>query len=128
MFQNEHDKIIIPIINGLEFVSPENIVSVHSDGNYTNFILSDKSKLQSSHTLKFFEPALTEHGFIRVHESNIINPAYVKSYIKGDGGLVVMKNGSEVSVARNRKYEFLLAIAIRWGSPALFARIVNHFR
>jgi len=126
MLHSEHDKIIIPIINGLRFEDADTIIRVKANANYSDFIFEDGSMVQSSHTLKFFEFSLLPHGFIRVHESHIINPAFIKEYIKGDGGIITMKDGSEVDVARERKYEFLLAVAIRWGSAKLFSRIINH--
>ncbi|HLG35989.1 MAG TPA: LytTR family DNA-binding domain-containing protein [Bacteroidia bacterium] len=128
MLHNEHDKIIIPLQGGLEFVSAHKIVSVHSEKNYTHFILDDGNKIKSSHNLGFFDEALAARGFIRVHESNIINPDHIKRYIKGDGGIVVMDNGKEIDVARDRKYSFLFAIALQLGSALLFTRIINHLR
>lgn len=128
MLQKEHDRIIIPLQGGLEFVSALRIVSVHSEANYTHFIFDDGNKIKSSHNLGFFEEQLAACGFIRVHESNIINPAHIKRYIKGDGGIVIMDNGKEIDVARDRKDSFLLAIALQLGSALLFARIINHLR
>ena len=46
---------------------------------------------------------LTEHGFERVHQSHLINLAYLKSYIKTDGGYVIMADNVNVPVAQRKK-------------------------
>jgi len=60
--------------------------------------------------LKFYETALSNFGFCRVHRSSIINLEYVKRYIKGKGGTVVLENGIEVMVSNNKKAELMKRI------------------
>jgi two-component system LytT family response regulator len=36
-----------------------------------------------------------------------VNLKYIKRYIRGDGGQVVMQNGDIIDVARRKKEEFL---------------------
>jgi len=126
MLQSEHDKIAIPIINGFDFVLFSDIIRLQSEGNYCNFFLTGKKQFQTSHHLKFFEPKLLANGFMRVHESNIINIVYVKRYIRGDGGYVIMEDGSKADVSRSHKAELLEVLMRRSGCPALINRIINH--
>ena len=35
---------------------------------------------------------------------------YIKNYIKGEGGIVYMEDGSQVDVSRRRKDEFVKAM------------------
>ena len=54
---------------------------------------------------------LSDKGFFRIHESHLINLSYLKKYIKGDGGQVVLTDGAVLDVARRRKDDFLKIVA-----------------
>ena len=56
-----------------------------------------------SRTLKEYEELLTEHGFVRVHQSHLINLAYLKSFIKKDGGYVIMADNSNIPISQRKK-------------------------
>jgi len=104
---NKIEKIALPSLNGIEFVRIENIVRCESDNNYTNFYLTSREKIVVSKTLKEFEDMLESKGFFRTHKSHIINLTFLKKYIKGEGGIAVMEDSSEIPVSRRRKEEFL---------------------
>jgi len=87
----------------LEFVPVESIISCSSSNNYTEFFLKDKKKLLVSRTLKEAEDMLVDHSFIRVHNSHIVNLNAITRYVKGEGGYLVMADGSSVDVSRSRK-------------------------
>jgi len=103
---NKIEKIALPSFNGIEFVKIENIIRCESDNNYTNFYLSSGNKILVSKTLKEFEDILESKGFFRTHKSHIINLSFLKKYIKGEGGIAVMEDNSEIPVSRRRKDEF----------------------
>jgi two-component system LytT family response regulator len=48
--------------------------------------------------------------FIRIHNSHIINKNYVERYIRGEGGQVVLSNGSVLDISKRKKNEFLRSI------------------
>jgi len=104
---NKIEKIALPSLNGIEFVKIETIIRCESDNNYTNFYLTNNEKIIVSKTLKEFEDILESKGFFRTHKSHIINLAFLKKYVKGEGGIAVMEDGSEITVSRRRKEEFL---------------------
>jgi two-component system LytT family response regulator len=52
-----------------------------------------------SKTLKDYETLLSAHNFLRVQQSHLINLDFVARYDKGNGGSVVMKDGSEVPLS-----------------------------
>jgi len=108
LLSNVHkiEKIALPSFNGIEFVKIENIIRCESDNNYTNFYLSSGEKILVSKTLKDFEDILENKGFFRTHKSHIINLSFLKKYIKGEGGIAVMEDNSEIPVSRRRKDEF----------------------
>jgi two-component system LytT family response regulator len=103
-------KIMLPSQNGFEFVNVKDIIRLQADSNYTTFYFTDKRKIVVSKTIKEYEDMLAGHDFFRVHQSHIINLQYIKNYVKGEGGIVVMQDGSEIDVSRRRKEEFLKAL------------------
>lgn len=60
-----------------------------------------------SRNLKEFEDFLSEHNFIRIHHSHLVNMEYIKQYQSGRGGYVIMSDGSTVDVSQRKKEEFL---------------------
>jgi two-component system LytT family response regulator len=101
------DKIPLSTTNGLIFVKLTDITHCESSGNYTSFYLCDDKKIMVSRQLGEYEKLLPETNFIRIHDKYIINLSYIKEYIKGSGGDVVLENGRELPVATRRKEEFL---------------------
>ena len=101
------DKIPLSTTNGLVFVKLADILYCESSGNYTNFYLCDGKKIMVSRQLGEYEKLLPEINFTRIHDKYIINLSFIKEYIKGSGGDVVLENGKELPVASRRKEEFL---------------------
>jgi two-component system, LytTR family, response regulator len=60
-----------------------------------------------SRTLKENEELLGEFNFIRPHKSHLVNLKYVKSFLKIDGGSIVMTDGSYVPVSRRKREQIL---------------------
>lgn len=103
----QHQKVVLPLIDGFMVVKLQEIVYCEAQDNFTCFYLTDGQKPLICRKLKFYENALSQHGFCRVHRSFMINLEYVKRYIKGKGGTVIMENGQEIQVANARKQTFL---------------------
>lgn len=105
--QGTPDKIPLSTSNGLIFVKIADIMYCESSGNYTHFYLCNDKKIVVSRQLGEYEKLLPENNFTRIHDKYIINLNYIKEYIKGSGGEVVLENGKEIPVATRRKEEFL---------------------
>jgi two-component system, LytTR family, response regulator len=105
--KNEHDKIALPTLQGLQFVKLNQICYIESSGNYSNFLLADNSKIMVSRQLGEYEKLLPADNFVRIHDKHIINLTCIKEYIKGSGGEVVLENGARLTVAARRKDELL---------------------
>ena len=101
--------IALPTSKGFLRVKVEDIIRCEADNMYTTFFFRDKSQHVISKNLKECEEILIEYKFIRTHLSHLINLRYVKEYLRGDGGSVIMTDGSSVDVSRDRKEEFLKA-------------------
>jgi two-component system LytT family response regulator len=101
------NKIAMPTMEGLQMIPVDSIISCESDSNYTILLLKNNRKLIVSRTLKEIEELLEEHAFVRVHRCYLANMNEVEKYVKGEGGYLVMSNGTTIDVARNKK-ELLL--------------------
>lgn len=100
-------KIALPTMEGLQMVSVESIISCEADDNYTTLMLKNNKKVVVSSTLKVIEELLEDHSFIRIHRSYLVNVKEIEKYMKADGGYVVMSDGSQIYVSRNKKEELI---------------------
>lgn len=98
-------KLALSTTEGTYFYHPEEIIRLEGESNYTKFFFTNKKTLLASKTLKDFEEILTEHGFIRIHKSHLINKKHVVN-LTGDG-LLTMMDSSKVEISRRRKEEVL---------------------
>ncbi|MFV0537464.1 MAG: LytR/AlgR family response regulator transcription factor [Dysgonomonas sp.] len=97
-YKDGNKKVLaLPLSDKIEFVEVSNILRCQADGNYTIFYLRNGEKLMISKTLKEYDELLTSFNFLRVHQSHLINLSEVKSFIKTDGGYILMKDGSNGS-------------------------------
>lgn len=104
-------KIVVPTISGFELLPVIDILRCQSDINYTTIFLQGGQKLVVAKTLKEFEEMLGEYNFFRIHNSHLVNLAYIKSYHKGKGGSVILTDGMELEVSQRRKDAFLEKMA-----------------
>jgi two-component system LytT family response regulator len=104
-------KLPVPSPEGIVYLDPDNIVYLQGDINYTHIHLIQGNKITSSKTLKDFETLLSSKQFFRIHKASIINLSYVSKYIKGEGGQVLMSEGSSLEVSRHKKVELLALLS-----------------
>ena len=97
------NKIALPTMEGLQMIPIDSVVSCESDDNYTRLKLKSGKKLLVTRSLKEIEESLEQHSFIRVHRSYLVNLNEIEKYIKGEGGYLVMSDGTTIDVARNKK-------------------------
>ncbi|MGB1307751.1 MAG: LytR/AlgR family response regulator transcription factor [Oceanihabitans sp.] len=100
-------KITIPQLDGFEILETANILYCKADDNYTEIYLNNNKKKLVSKTLKYFEEALSNSSFARVHKSYLVNVNEITKYVKGKGGHVVLSNGKEVLVSASKKAKLL---------------------
>ncbi len=101
-----NDKIAVPTSDGFVLIALRDIVFCKANGNYTEFHLSNSKQLLSSYTLKQYHELLVEQNFFRAHRSFLINLSHVKMYRRGEGGTIVMNDGSEIELSRQNKEAF----------------------
>jgi two-component system LytT family response regulator len=103
--------IPIPTSDGLELIRADEIVYIEADGNYSHiFMKAVKEKYYVSKSLKEIEALLTGRNFLRTHHSFIVNPLYIKKYVRGAGGYLIMSTGQSVDVSRANKEKVVEAL------------------
>jgi two-component system LytT family response regulator len=103
MQEEKSRKIILSTAEMIHVIDVEDIIRCESDNYYTNFFFVDGRKLLISKTLKENEDLLSPHNFIRPHKSHLVNIKYIKSYVRQDGGYILMNDGTRVPVSRRKK-------------------------
>jgi len=83
------------------------IIYCESESNYTYIYFAGNKKALLSKTLKEIEKLLAHPDFFRVQNSYLVNLNHIKEYVRGEGGELIMSNGDEVRVSRNKKEELL---------------------
>ena len=93
---------------GLIFIKIKDIMYFEADGSYTHVIMSNGEKHLVSKSLTNFEEVLIDNPlFFRSHKSNLVNLNFIKQYIRGEGGELIMVNDKSIVLSRNKKQEFL---------------------
>jgi two-component system LytT family response regulator len=96
-------RIALSTSDGIHLFDISDIVRCESEDNYTRFFIRNNKPILISKTLKEYEEMLKEHNFERIHQSHLINLSYLKSYIKKDGGYVVMTDDSHLPISQRKK-------------------------
>jgi two-component system LytT family response regulator len=102
-----HNKVAIPTMEGLEFISLNDIIYCRADGHYTVIELTGSLTIISSKRIGEYELLLPSSLFCRIHNSYLINLKHIRKYIKGKGGSVIMDNGKAIEVSIRKKEAFL---------------------
>lgn len=100
-------KIALPVGDAMQFMEPDEIIRCESDSNYTHIFLANGKKITMAKTLKEVEENISGAPFFRIHQSHLVNMNHIGKYIKGDNAYVVMKDGTQIGVSRNKKEAFL---------------------
>jgi two-component system LytT family response regulator len=102
------NKIAVPTAEGFELIPAEHILYCEASDNYTHFFLKTKNKITACRTLKEIEEQLHDFSFfVRIHHSYIANLNEVAKYVRGEGGYLIMSDGSSINVSRSRKEALL---------------------
>ncbi len=99
----EEHRIALTTLKETRFVLTNQIIRCESSNNYSSIYLANGEKLLVSKPIFEFEEILKGYGFIRCHQSHLVNKKYVKSWVKEEGGYLLLENGTQVPISRNKK-------------------------
>ncbi|WP_293787431.1 LytTR family DNA-binding domain-containing protein [uncultured Pedobacter sp.] len=98
-------RIALKTLEYIEVVAIENIMFCKGDKGYTTFVIKGSNEILVSKGLKDYESLLSPFGFLRCHQSYLVNFAYVKKYFRE--GYLQMDNGEKIQVSSRKKEEVL---------------------
>lgn len=96
-------KVAFPTDKGLRLIPADDIIYCRSDNNYTHVVMTSGERLLVSQTLKRYESQLARFGFLRTHQSYLINPRHIVSINRGKIGMLTMSNQERAEVAGSQR-------------------------
>jgi two-component system LytT family response regulator len=96
-------KIALQMQGEIRYVALSEIIRCEADNTYTHFYLSSGEKLLVSKSLKEYADLLHPNGFLRTHQSHLVNPKYVKSWLREDGGILLLLSGEKIPISKPNK-------------------------
>lgn len=96
-------KIALPMQSEIRYIALNEIVRCEADNTYTFFFLANNEKVLVSKSLKEYADLLKPNGFLRTHQSHLVNPLFVKSWLKEDGGILLLTNGERIPISKPNK-------------------------
>ncbi|NPA35989.1 MAG: response regulator transcription factor [Chlorobi bacterium] len=103
----QNKKLVIRTSDDIHIVNVNDIVRCESDNSYTSFYIEGGEKIVVSKSIKEYSDLLSNYGFIRPHQSHLVNLNFVRKLDKRDGGFLIMKDGKEIPVSSRRKQNLL---------------------
>lgn len=96
-------KIALQMQSEIRYITLSEIIRCEADNTYTHFFLSSNEKILVSKSLKEYADLLRPSGFLRTHQSHLVNPKYVKSWLKEDGGILLLISGEKIPISKPNK-------------------------
>lgn len=110
-FLMQDDRKALPTAHGLKVITARNIIYCKAIGNQTRiFLQPPENQVTIKARMHDLLSWLADRGFMQVHTDFLINLSLMEKYIKGDGGAIVMCNGDNIPLSRDRKQDFLLRV------------------
>jgi two-component system LytT family response regulator len=101
--QKTQHRLALATVKETRFVNTDEIIRCESSNAYTSFYLTGGQKIVVSKPIFEYEELLNDYGFIRCHQSHLVNKSKVKSWIRKDGDHLLMEDNSQIPVSRNKK-------------------------
>ena len=102
--RNRQDhRIAISSVKEMRLVAVQDILRCQSENSYTFFYLCNGEKIISTTPIAEYEELLAGYGFIRCHQSHLVNRKYVRSLLRNDGYSLLMEDNNTVPVSRQKK-------------------------
>jgi len=106
----EEQRIALSTLKETRFVKTGEIIRCESSNNYTTFYLQAE-ELVVSKPIYEYEEILKDYGFIRCHQSHLVNLKYVKSWKKEFGDQLLLYSGLEIPISRGKKDQVKLMLS-----------------
>lgn len=96
-------KIAISSMKEIHFVAVNQIVRCESSNSYTTIFIENQEQIVSTTSLFEYQNLLEKYGFIRCHQSHLVNKNYIKSIKKSEGNILLLTNKDEIPISREKR-------------------------
>lgn len=101
---NENEKIALPTQKEIFLTPIKDIVRCESSNNYTTFFLTNGLSHLISKPIYEYDDLLAPYGFIRCHQSHLVNKKHVSSILNEDSGYLIMDNSkTKIPISKQKK-------------------------
>lgn len=96
-------KLVLKTCDKIHILDIKDIVRCESENTYTTFFTNTGTKIVVSKPIKKYEEMLCPLGFMRTHQSHLINLNYISYFDKQLGGAIVMTDNSNIPVSTQKR-------------------------
>ncbi len=101
--QKEEHRIALPGAKETRLVPPALIIRCEASNNYTTFYLQGGEKYLVSRPIFEYDQMLSDYGFLRCHQSHLVNKRFIRSWVKEDGGYLLLEDNTAIPVSRQKR-------------------------
>lgn len=105
--EKSEKKLVLRTAQDLHVVDVSDIIRCQADNVYTTFFLTSGEKIVVSKGLGEYVELLENYGFVRPHQSHLVNLNFIKKMDKSDGGFLILKDKTEIPVSARRKQQLI---------------------
>jgi len=101
------EKIVLHSKADFHIIEIKDIIFIEADRNRTLFHMRNSNRISSSVPFSEYVALLSKGRFLKVHRGYMINLDEVKSFLKKEGGYVIMNNGTRIPVSGTYRDDLL---------------------
>jgi two-component system LytT family response regulator len=99
-------KIVLKTLEEIFIIPTADILSVEADNSYSRFLLQNGQHILVSQSLKEFDTQLSPWGFMRVHQSYLVNLKLITGY-KKKTNMLILEGEVHIPVSQNKKTKLM---------------------
>jgi two-component system LytT family response regulator len=100
---SQEKKIVLKELDAIHILKVKDLICCEASGIYTTFYINNSKQIVVSKNLKEYEEILESYGFLRVHNSFLINAHKIEKFEKSDGGFLIMEGGQRIPVSQRKR-------------------------
>jgi len=103
----DENRIILHTSDTIFLIDIKDILYCRSDNSYTTFFLLNQEPVIVSRNIKDFENQLASCGFIRPHQSYLVNLSHLRKIDKTSGFTLILTGNRQIPTSSRKKKEIL---------------------
>lgn len=100
---------LIPSKRVIKIINKKDVMYIRAEGNYSVFVMNDKTELIICKTLEHVEKRFNQPSFFRCHKSFLVNLSKIIEISRRNPELVLVDN-ARLPIARRKRKEFIKAL------------------